>query len=75
MAHDPVREAADQLVVYVMSCRMRNTLKWMEGLASHLNNYLQETNQEERVTTHGHGFQTLTTEELSTLDKYGYPNQ
>lgn len=72
---DPVKEAADRVVSYAMSCRMKNTLEWMEGLAAHLNKYLHETNQEERVATHGYGFQTLTTEELSTLDKYGYPNQ
>lgn len=65
--------AADQLAGYALTCRMTNTLEWMEGLSMKLNSYLESVQDGDRVTTAGHGLQTITVEERSTLDKSGYP--
>ena len=59
MAHDPVREAADQLVNLVITCRMKNTPGWMERLAGRLNEYLQAIESSGRVQTDGHGFELV----------------
>lgn len=59
MAHDPVREAADRLAGFVVTCRMKNTLDWMECLAVRLNEYSQAIGDCDRVQTDGHGFELV----------------
>lgn len=53
--HDPVREAADRLAGYAMTCQMRNTLAWMEGLCEKLNEYHRAVESGDRVQTSGYG--------------------
>lgn len=73
--HANIRHAADQLAGYAKSCRMTNKLEWMEGLAMRLNTYLDAVQDEDRVATEGYSLKTITVDELSRLDKFGYPNQ
>lgn len=57
MAGDAVREAADRLAGYAVTCRMDNTLEWMEGMAVRLNEYLKAVGDSQRVQTSGNGLE------------------
>lgn len=59
MAQDPVRKAADRLAGHAVTCRMQNTLEWMEQLSERLNEYLQAIESNARVQTAGHGFDVI----------------
>ena len=65
---DPVREAADRVVGFAMTCQMRNTLEWMEGFSIQLSAYLQAIEKDCRVQTDGHGFELV---HKSTVRKEG----
>jgi len=73
--HENIRYRANLLAGYAATCEMKNTLLWMEGLAKHINGFLESIGDGDRVTTHGYGLQTITAEELSTLDEHGYKKQ
>lgn len=70
-----IRHAADMLAGYAATCRMSNTLEWMAGLTKAINAYLEATGDGDRVTSFGYGLQTITAQEISTLDSFGYPTQ
>lgn len=73
--NDKIRSAADALAGYATTANMRNTLDWMYGLQRKINDYLDATGDSDRVTCSGNGLQTVTLEELSNLDEFGYPKR
>ena len=70
--NEAIRQAADALACYAAQCYMRNTLDWMEGLETRINDYLAAVGHTERVIVTGNGLVTVTPDELSTLDSLGY---
>lgn len=61
---DAVKESANRLARYAATCRMENTLEWMEGLATRLNEYLQASGDDDRVQTFGYGFEVVKEKDL-----------
>ena len=59
MSDEQVKEQADRLVGYAVTCRMENTLEWMEGLAVRVNEYLKARGSNERVQTSGYSLETF----------------
>jgi hypothetical protein len=60
-----IKDAADRLAAYAVTCRMTNTLAWMTGLKNAINNYLAAVDDNDRVITFGYGLQTISEEEMA----------
>jgi len=59
-----IRHAADMLAGYAATCRMTNTLDWMEGLAERVNEYMEAVQDDDRIKTFGYGFKTIPESEV-----------
>ena len=60
-----IKDAADRLAAYAVTCRMTNTLAWLNGLKHLLNNYHDAAGSDDRVITFGYGLQTIRYRSLS----------
>ena len=56
--------AASTLVGQLCACKRSNTRAYMEGLAVHMNKWLEATGQTDRIATHGDGLQVITPEDV-----------
>lgn len=61
--HNNIRHAADTLAAYAMTCRMRNTLQWMDGFAELISQYMESVQDPLRVVIAGDSMTQVSPEE------------
>lgn len=59
-----LREAAESLIGYALTCRRINQASWMEGLCRKINAMAVALGDSDRVATHGNGLQVITPEDV-----------
>ena len=52
--------ATRKLVEYVITCRKNNTDEWMQGLVTHVNQWAEAVQEEDRVASLRDGLQVVT---------------
>lgn len=58
-----IRHAADTLAAFALSCRMSNTLQWMDGFAKLISAYLEAIDDPCRVVADGRSLKQVSPEE------------
>ena len=63
--------ATRKLVEYVITVRKNNTDEWMAGLISHVNQWAEAVQEEDRVVAYQDGLQIITPEDIAeTMPEY-----